>query len=92
MNPKYRNVIAEIVTVAGIMLAVISAEPSVHLTPWVGLALVALSNIGNQILKQFFPGPVTLTTVVPAAATPLASGTISPTPAAVPTFPVLPHQ
>jgi hypothetical protein len=56
MNPKVRNIIAEVLTIVGIAIATLpDLQATTHVPAWVGVALAFITNVGNQILKQF-PG------------------------------------
>jgi hypothetical protein len=58
MDPKVRNVIAEVLTIVGIAIAALpDLSAATHVPAWVGVALAFVTNVGNQILKQFPPAP-----------------------------------
>jgi hypothetical protein len=55
---QIRNIIAEVVTIAGIADAALpQLAATVHVPAWAGVTLAFIANVGNQVLKQFFDAP-----------------------------------
>ncbi len=57
MNPKIRNAIAELVSLAGIVYAAIPSLDIPNIPRWLGPVLSLVVTVGNQWLKDSTPPP-----------------------------------
>ena len=77
LSPKVRNSIAEIVSLAGIMVAALpQIAADAHVPQWTGAVLAVVVTVGNQLLKDSTIPPSLTTTpsvpTLPPASSPVA--------------------
>jgi len=73
--PRVRNAIAELVSIAGIMIAALpQIAADAHVPQWSGAVLALIVTVGNQLLKDStIPPSLTTTPAVPAPSPALSS-------------------